>query len=73
MADCKKPNPCPKAERCIHAKDCICADAFRGEYLCFDRGGYDSSLPHIKVSERKGKFVLKQAGVKGGKSDGRDC
>ena len=36
------PNPCPKADRCIHAAECICYDTFRGEYLCFDSRTYSN-------------------------------
>lgn len=34
------PNTCPKADRCIHAAECVNFDTFRGEYLCFDSGAY---------------------------------
>lgn len=36
------PNPCPKADRYIHAAECICYDTFRGEYLCFDSRTYSN-------------------------------
>lgn len=36
------PNPCPKADRCIHAAECICYDTFRGECLCFDSRTYSN-------------------------------
>lgn len=42
----KRPNECPKAERCRHAEGCVNHDTFRGEYLCFD--GYA-----INVYERE--------------------
>lgn len=32
-----KVNKCPKADRCMHADDCVNHDTFRGEYLCFER------------------------------------
>jgi len=37
------PNPCPKADRCIHAAECICYDTFRGEYLCFERSDFNQA------------------------------
>lgn len=35
----QKTNLCPKADKCIHAGECI-PGVFRSEYLCFDSGKY---------------------------------
>ena len=50
-----KENYCPKAERCRHAKKCICHDTFRGEYLCFESNRYDNytDRPNQTISRRK--------------------
>nr|DAJ05928.1 MAG TPA: hypothetical protein [Caudoviricetes sp.] len=51
------PNPCPKADRCIHAAECICYDTFCGEYLCFERSDFNQVeyQRRTKVKARKGK------------------
>lgn len=47
----RKPlNTCPKADRCIHASDCINHDVFRGEYLCFESIAYNN---YITPDERR--------------------
>lgn len=58
MADnaARKVNPCPKADRCIYAAECICYDTFRGEYLCFDSGAYsDYNARKRRYNGKRGK------------------
>lgn len=56
----QKINPCPKADKCIHANECV-PGIFHSEYLCFEKRQYSQidgareRYQRVKSKPRRGR------------------
>lgn len=54
----QKTNPCPRADKCIHANECI-PGVFRSEYLCFEKRQYNQ-IDGVKKRYQQARSELRR-------------